>query len=389
MRLSALREGRALIYVPDTRPALRSDGVLEPAWLEVFYNPTMTLNRDLSVAAAAAFLGGRRGATVLDALAGTGVRGVRYLLEVASDGTGVINDIDPRAYELIARNIELNGLAGRATPANRDASSLMLSLSHEMGVAFDLVDVDPFGSPAPYVSPAISVTSRSGMLGITATDLAVLGGSKAAAARRVYGAVLPGPLREYREVAMRVLLAYVASRAAEHDKALRPLIAVSLEHYVRLHVAFERGARVANETLSRNIGCFRVRSDAGAIELADELPDGKTCFGPVWIGPLGSPEFVGKVLQAADRLDYLESRQRLASILEKLVSEVALSNFFHYRLDSVCSRMKSNIPKMAKVRAVVEGAGYRFSESHLGPLSFRTDAPPDFVADACVKASRT
>ena len=389
MRLSALREGKALIYVPDTRPALRGDGTLEPAWLEVFYNPAMTLNRDLSMVAAMAFLGGRGKASVLDALAGTGVRGLRYLLEVARDGIAIINDIDARAYELIKSNVELNGLGGRAVPANRDASSLMYSLSHEMGLAFDVVDIDPFGSPAPYVDAAIAATSRGGLLGITATDLAVLGGSKIAAARRVYGAVLPGPMREYREVAIRVLLAYVAGRAAEHDRALRPLLAVSLGHYVRVHATFERGARAANETLSRSVGCFRLRRDVGAVELSDELPDGRDCFGPVWTGPLGSPELVegASGMLSAGELSYLESRQRLAEVLGKLRDEARLSWFFHYRLDSVCSRMRANIPKMGKVRAVIEGSGHAFAESHLDPLSFRTDAPPDLVAEACVKAS--
>jgi N2,N2-dimethylguanosine tRNA methyltransferase len=77
MRLAVIREGRALLYIPDTRRAVTEHGGLEPAWLEVFYNPVMAFNRDLSVLMAEAFLSSTGlSAFFVDALAGTGVRGL-------------------------------------------------------------------------------------------------------------------------------------------------------------------------------------------------------------------------------------------------------------------------------------------------------------------------
>ncbi len=78
MRLAVIREGKALLYLPDTRQAITPHGGIEPAWLEVFYNPSMTFNRDLSILASRAYLRGQ--ITLIDAMAGTGVRGIRYSL---------------------------------------------------------------------------------------------------------------------------------------------------------------------------------------------------------------------------------------------------------------------------------------------------------------------
>ena len=77
-RLAVVREGKALIYIPDPRGAV-AGGRFEPAWLEVFYNPLMEVNRDFSVMLASILLSemkGRYGLRVLDAHGGTGVRGI-------------------------------------------------------------------------------------------------------------------------------------------------------------------------------------------------------------------------------------------------------------------------------------------------------------------------
>ena len=85
----------------------------------VFYNPVQEFNRDISILAINEFnqlLTEERaakgktheGIKVLEALAATGLRSVRYMKEIPSITTLVANDIDPAATDLMNKNFEFN-----------------------------------------------------------------------------------------------------------------------------------------------------------------------------------------------------------------------------------------------------------------------------------------
>ena len=66
------------------------------------------------------------GLHVLDALAATGLRSVRYLKEIPGVSHVTINDLDPAATEQAAQNIARNGVdLSRATIETGDATMLM------------------------------------------------------------------------------------------------------------------------------------------------------------------------------------------------------------------------------------------------------------------------
>ncbi|ADL18620.1 N2,N2-dimethylguanosine tRNA methyltransferase [Acidilobus saccharovorans 345-15] len=385
MKLAVIREGKALLYIPDTRPAVDPlRGSLEPAWLQVFYNPSMELNRDLSVQFLNAYAAERSPLrSAIDVLAGTGVRGLRYLLEVGGLERAVLNDIDEEALKLIKANINLNSLGDRAVASNRDANALLYTISHELGGAYDIVDLDPFGSPAPFISAAISVASRGGVLAATATDLAVLGGSKRLAAKRKYWLDNPpGPTRGYREVALRVLLGFIAREAASHDKAVRPLFSVSVGHYARVFVTFDKGSQKAYRSLENNMGCIRVQN--GVALMQNGLPS-DSCYGPIWTGPLWDKEIVDRMLNDAKarKYEYQGCYADAFKVLSLIEEELSLQEFPHQRLDELCSEAKHNMPALSVIRARLTSQGYRFSRTHLSPIGFRTDAPPDAILEAC------
>lgn len=64
------------------------------------------------------FQGGLR---VLEALAASGLRSVRFAREVPGLGAVVACDSSPRAAELMGRNVALNGVGGLVTPVLSDA----------------------------------------------------------------------------------------------------------------------------------------------------------------------------------------------------------------------------------------------------------------------------
>ena len=138
--------------------------------LPVFYNPAMALNRDISVLLLRAL--GKKRMRVADILAGSGVRGIRLLRELGKGAieSMAINDGSKDAARLIKKNLILNGLGGnkKITVMNKDANLVLLESS-----GFDYIDVDPFGSPVPFLDAACRRISGGGILAVTATDTIV------------------------------------------------------------------------------------------------------------------------------------------------------------------------------------------------------------------------
>ena len=51
-------------------------------------------------------------------------------------------------------------------------------------VPFDVVDLDPYGSPVPFLDAALQSVRDGGMLMVTCTDLAVLSGGNTGACHK-------------------------------------------------------------------------------------------------------------------------------------------------------------------------------------------------------------
>jgi tRNA (guanine26-N2/guanine27-N2)-dimethyltransferase len=175
---------------------------------QVFYNPVQQFNRDLSVAAirtySESFITKRqlrkhawdkshqkstsdsspskntndkdnqRKITVLEALSATGLRAIRYALEIPAISTVYANDMSPSAIEAINRNISHNNLPeGLVEATCSDANVLMYSHStHRV----DVVDLDPYGTATPFIDAAIQAIAGDGLLCVTCTDLGVSAG---------------------------------------------------------------------------------------------------------------------------------------------------------------------------------------------------------------------
>ncbi len=110
---------------------------------DVFYNPKMAKLRDISVLFLRATTG--RKARLLDCTAASGVRGIRYALEAGIKDATLI-DINPDAAKAARANAKANGLKLRVL--NESIQEFANTRGDE---AFDVIDLDPFGTPVPYV----------------------------------------------------------------------------------------------------------------------------------------------------------------------------------------------------------------------------------------------
>ncbi|MEM4756099.1 MAG: hypothetical protein QW594_03120, partial [Candidatus Woesearchaeota archaeon] len=208
--------------------------------MPVFYNPSMALNRTLSILVLEALEKTQMKAAL--ALEGSGIRAVRMLLELPEEKIKelYINDISQRAIEKIHEHLILNGIKNKARVSRKDASVFLLE--HK---PFSYIDLDPFGSPNPYLDAACKAITHQGVLSITATDTAALTGTYPKTCLRKYWAQ---PLRNaaMHEIGLRILIRKVQLIGVQYEKALLPILSYSKDHYYRIFFEARHGKQACD-----------------------------------------------------------------------------------------------------------------------------------------------
>ncbi len=338
---------------------------------EVFYNPKMKMNRDISVIALNVFQETRdRDLVVGDMLSATGIRGVRYALECKNIKEIIFNDLNPNAIDLINKNILLNKL--------KNTVVLSLDVCEALSrykFLIDFVDIDPFGSPIQFLDSAARAVSNKGLLGVTATDTAPLSGTYPRAALRKYGAVA---LREdiKHEVGIRILLANIARECAKYDKGFNPVLSYFHEHYFRVFGTIKKTKSSAENNI-KNIGYICYCKKCGFRELTKEKIDICSCgeklinAGPLWIGSIFDNDFCKNATKKAKTE---ESKKLLETIVEE--SE---KNCLFYDIHYLSKIKKKAAPKTEKVIECLKKQGFFASRTHFSPTGIRTDAKAEDI----------
>ena len=155
---------------------------------QVFYNPIQEFNRDLSIAVLNTYskTNNNKKLRILEALAASGIRSMRYALEVENCVEIIANDFDKKAVELIDLNARQNKV-GNIVKSNFDDATVLMNTSYSKKELFDSIDLDPYGSPASFLDSAVRTVKSGGMLLVTATDAGVLCGNGADTCYTKYG----------------------------------------------------------------------------------------------------------------------------------------------------------------------------------------------------------
>ncbi len=344
-RTEIVREGAAELEVPLV-PRRRGPG---SRTVLPFYNPTMEINRDVTVAVASAL---PPNGPFLDGLAATGATGIRVALE-AGVREVILNDANPLAADLAARNAARNHVNARMS--RRKLQDL---LTEER---FAHVDVDPFGSPIPYVDAAVRAVTGGGCLSVTATDVSTLGGVHPAAALRRYGVRLARSTA-IPEVAVRALAGVLARAAADHEAGVVPICAFAAEHFVRVHLEVRARASAADAALAW----------LGSATVPGGLRD--VSIGPLWLGPLGTETALRAMVDRAPSA----AATRLLATLE---AELGLPPFY-LRTEDVAGLVHGAPPSISKVIANLRERGFRAERTHFDRTGLKSNAPPTEVVRA-------
>ncbi len=328
-----------------------------------FYNPRMRLNRDVGVAMARAL----EVTDYLDALAASGARGLRVAKE-AGVSSVALNDVSPRAVALIKENARLNGLEGCEILSSN--ANVLLHQRH-----FEAVDLDPFGSPAPFIGGG------------------AIGWLTSSSPRRTLL-----PLREYiSKAGFESTWPYLSKpsttgrdggedpprrrRGKPGSTEMRPLLTHASDHYVRTYLGAERGQ--GRQEPLRSYGVYRAVSQLRIVangfgyglplvgrmllcggravmaipSLARSIPGSRSNRkGPRGDGGVGGPV-----------------RHRGIKILQLCKDEIDLP--MYYDQHRLCRKFKAT-PGLPKVSSRDSSpSGWVLPRTHFGGVGIKTDAP--------------
>ena len=381
-----ITEGEVKVVVPKLSDYKKKPQDYAPSKAPVFYNPTMDLNRDLAVIALQTFqkLLGRE-ISVSEPMTGCGLRGARFAVEVTGVQQVSLNDIKPTSVRLARLNAELNGVTDRVLVFNEDAN-LFLSRNGAPRTRFDYVDVDPFGTPVPYMDSALRALRNRGLIALTATDMAPLCGVHPRACIRKYGGQ---PLRtEYcHELAIRLLVGCLTMMAAKHEIGVEVLFSHSIDHYIRAYASVRYGAKVADKSVKQMgyilhcFSCFHRETVSGIASFLK--PVCPTCgsklsvAGPLWLGRIVDKEFCSMMVKDAE-LRSFRQQKKLQKILS-LIQNEAEAPVTYYRVDKICDKLNLPVPPQKSVLDKLRADGFQAVPTHFNSRGFRTDAPANKV----------
>ena len=378
---------------------------------------------------------------ILDALSATGLRALRYAREIPMATTITANDLSPSATASIKLNAEHNKLSGRINPTTSDAIDHMhRAAAYAAGgpMHYHVIDLDPYGTAAPFLDAAVRAIVDGGLLCVTCTDSGVFAalGYLEKTYSQYGGLPLKGP--HAHEGGLRLILHAIATSAARYGLAIEPLLSLSIDFYARIFVRIHHSPVEVKFLASKTMIVYSCDAGCGAWSVQylarareKQAKNGDTFYnftpalapsanthcehcgfkthqaGPMWGGPLHNSHFIQRILDLLPTLDKsiygtipriqgmlsVALEETLEDPLQSSTAEPGNSSEASTRpipptdpvthaqhpfffLPSALSRVLHCVsPSDAALRGALMGLGYRTTRSHTKAGSICTDAP--------------
>ena len=320
-----ISEGKASVTIEEAKLSRKVDG---------FYNPDMKLNRDIAVW----IVNKLNPNSILDANAASGIRSKRFLLETNAKNI-TASDINAK---LLKKNLEKTNIK----ILEKDSNEVMNKQY------FDYIDIDPFGSPVPFLESAIRSINKEGVLALTATDIGCLSGRFVKACIRKYDS-RPMPCMFANELGIRILIQKAITVAKEQGKNLKPIFCHAGKHYYRVYLKNTKAA----ENLGFILLCRKCLNF-----YQSKNNDGVCCnkkmdyAGPLWLGSLFDKELVSDF----DLIPVLKTELNTVGYYET-----------HYLAK------KFSLPKVMKIDSCLSKLAklnFKASKTHFSPNGIKTNA---------------
>ncbi|KAL6762976.1 S-adenosyl-L-methionine-dependent methyltransferase [Haematococcus lacustris] len=298
-----------------------------------FYRAESAQARDLAVLAVSVFKSRSpdQPFRVLDVMAGSGVRGARYLQQAGVDAVWC-NDHNSSVHNELVMNLcggvahltaeEAGERQGRGADPLRPSvrvshmdAQRLLAACYLAEDYYDLIDIDSFGSDTSFLGSALDALKHGGLLFLTSTDGFSSAGLRPTHSLAAYGAYLRA-LPCANEQGLRMLIGAAVREGASRGLALSPVFSLYSYHgpvfrvmlratrsalWPAQHYAFLAHCHLHGTTRAQH---WRHLSDA--VCRCNEgkpgvRPTPLVLSGPLWTGPLHCAKVVGEMQQEAAR----------------------------------------------------------------------------------------
>ncbi len=356
-----------------------------------FFRPESRPSRDLGVLLAAE-LAARGPLRVLDAMAGCGIRALRYALEGGAEQVWA-NDADPDRLPLLEAN--LGGLpdVGCSLRLTTRTAQQLLADCLLRAERFSLLDLDAFGCPTALIPLALEAVGLDGVLYLASTDGRSPTGHDRVAAIRRFGASARAHPASW-ELALRLQLGSIARAAWAQGRGIEPLLAFSEGRTFRTAVRLRRRPVTGEEGQLGLVahchscgdqqvqGLLRLRGWAPCHCRSGQTP-ALAVSGPLWIGPLQhQPTLEALLALAAARSSSVQSKT--LRLLARLHADPGLPARC-WPLDEVARQTGGGPPRLAALVKALRAEGYVAAASGVMVGQLRTDAPWTVVLQQAAK----
>lgn len=382
--------------------------------------------------------------TILDALSATGLRALRYAKEIPFVTSITANDLSDEATASIKVNIQHNKLEDRVFAIKSDARAHMYSIpsqppskqpSGQVG-RYDVIDLDPYGTAAPFLDAAVQAVNDGGLLCVTCTDSGVFASvGHLEKTFALYGG-LPWKGQQSHEVGLRLIIHAIANSAARYGLAIEPLLSLSIDFYARIFVRVRRSPAEVKFLAGKTMIVYNCDSGCGAWStqllarnkevsskkgnplhkhtLAQGPSTSQLCehcglkthvAGPMWAAPLHNNTFIQRILDLLPHLDeqIYVTIPRIEGMLSTALGEdistplpsdtsspsasettpvsfipsnpVEIDHHPFFFIPSTLAKvLHCQTPSEDELRGALRHLGYRVTRSHAKPGSLRTNA---------------
>ncbi|KAF2271834.1 TRM-domain-containing protein [Westerdykella ornata] len=371
--------------------------------------------------------------TILDALSATGLRALRYAKEIPYATSITANDISSKATEAIKLNVKHNNLESKVQANAGNAIAHMYSFVDQKG--YDVIDLDPYGTAAPFIDAAIQAINDEGLLCVTCTDSAIFASHGYLEKTYSQYGGLPMIGESCHEGGLRLLLHAIGSSAGRYGMAIEPLLSLSIDYYIRVFVRVRRSPSDVKLLAGKTMIVYHCKNGCGAWStqyLARHTSrtnkDGTAAYkhsfslapsadkacehcgkktqlsGPMYGGPLHNVGFIQRILAQLNDVDKetYGTSERIEGMLHTAMEEItfgykeknvkpdepahldplipkadpaALDEApFFFNPSSLSKVLHCLAPSAAAVRGALRHAGFKVTMSHCKPGSIRTNA---------------
>ena len=355
--------------------------MVEPIWHQerqvkfqvdnAFYNSQTKFVRDLGVLAATVHRQDCGSLRVLDALAGCGVRSLRYLQEAKADYVWLNEGNRDNSFAIRENFKSVNSNYYKISHQNAHRVFFNCYDRHDY---YDLVDVDCFGSAVPYLNTMLYATKIGGLMYLTSTDGRTLTGHPPQKSVQTYGAVSRSHPAKH-EQALRLLIGITQQQAATQGLGIEPVFSLFTGKTYRLMMRLVSKPQITEDNYGflgycHNCGNYQTISwrKLNRVNCTCDSPN-VTVSGAMWLGNLHNAKLLQRYITLAQQWQWSE----IVDLLTMMAKETNLPPYF-YTLKEIGRFSQRDPPKRSHLIDTLRERGYKAAATHIDPQAIKTNA---------------